>query len=173
MSSGRINRNVPRSKAWGWREQSLKKRLVTKMCLIAWSEFGVHRAIGWHRTTKANVGSRLYGVPQGRDPHFFGSDRTWLADINPSKPSAIWSTSVDRVERSDSLACGFVCVPFERVRPYKVVGSKWTPSVGSDSACRAGRPPDRRNSTDDWFILNGVEPTALRHAVSWRAIVFS
>ena len=39
-----------------------------QMCLIAWSVFGATRAIGWHRTTKANVGSRLAAYRRGGIP---------------------------------------------------------------------------------------------------------
>ena len=60
-----------------------------QMCLIAWSVFGATRAIGWHRTTKANVGSRLYGVPQGWDPHTVGSECIRLGRISPS--DQLWS----------------------------------------------------------------------------------
>jgi hypothetical protein len=43
------------------------------------------RPDGCHRTTKANIRSRLYGGPQGRNPHSFGLQCTTFAGINPSK----------------------------------------------------------------------------------------
>ena len=92
MSSGRINRNVSNclgETVGGWRERSSDEDRSPNMCLIAWSVFGSTRAIGWHRTTKANVGSHLYGVPQGWDPHIFGSERTRLGRISPS--DQLWS----------------------------------------------------------------------------------
>src|SRR6056297_1046784 len=75
MSSGRINRNVSNclgETVGGWRERSPDEDRSPNMCLIAWSVFGATRAIGWHRTTKANVGSRLTayrrdGIPISSD----------------------------------------------------------------------------------------------------------
>jgi hypothetical protein len=108
-----------------------------QMCLIAWSVFGATRAIGWHRTTKANVGSHLYGVPQGWDPHCVGSECIRLGRISPSDHS--WSVdhsihaSADRFEQSAARGV-FCCIPVERPVVLKGVGSNWEPSGDS------GRP---------------------------------
>ena len=108
-----------------------------QMCLIAWSVFGATRAIGWHRTTKANVGSHLYGVPQGWDPHCVGSECIRLGRISPSDHS--WTVvhsihaSADRFERSAARGV-FCCIPVERPVVLKGVVLNWEPSGDS------GRP---------------------------------
>jgi len=114
------------------------------MCLIAWSEFGVLRAIGWHRTTKANVGPHLYGVPQGRGPHFFGFDRTPLTGINPSNSTRYEPNGVRSPPRvptelnGHAVPCVVCCIPSECPVTLKGIVVGWPPSGDSDGGCRAG-----------------------------------
>jgi hypothetical protein len=133
-----------------------------------------------HRTTRANIRSRLDGGPQGRNPHFFGSQCSPLRVINPSKlprdPGRGQTTTPRRVLHPNALvhirasdrgrrleeAPSIVSRTSSECAPtYKGVGLRVSSPGG-------GRPAFLRIPFEQRHTDKAVEPSPLRHAFSWE-----
>jgi hypothetical protein len=79
----------------------------------------IRRPDGCHRTTKANIRSRLYGGPQGRNPHFL---RTSVYHLRGHKPIEA-DRSRTEIESSDLQSQCVVRITSERSDTLKSVGS--------------------------------------------------
>ena len=154
----------------GWREY----------CYSSTARDTNRRPTECHRTTRANIRFHLYGVPQGWNPHFL---RTLLYAGEGHKPFEPASGSVRPELRPDrtTIALQPNALLYLRASDRTDVGPTvvgWS-AVDISTGCVqlslqfGGTGPRRvRIQMKGEGLLNSVEPSAPRHAVTTRGFVW-
>ncbi len=110
------------------------------------------RPDGCHRTTKANIRSRLYGGPQGRNPHFL---RTSVYHVRGYKPIEVHRSRTE-IESNDLQSRCVFRITSEHPDTLKGVGSTRTEERSDRVGPPGVTPGDDHTTSECPVTLKGI-----------------